>query len=34
MNLYIYARDNPERYLDPNGHYAGRMFTDADDPIF
>jgi RHS repeat-associated protein len=35
MNLYIYARDNPERYVDPNGHmYAGRCWTDSDDPAF
>ncbi len=22
LNLYIYARDNPERYTDPSGHSA------------
>jgi len=34
LNLYIYARDNPERYVDPTGHYNGRSFTDFDDPTF
>lgn len=36
MNLYIYARDNPERYVDPTGHmfYSGRSWTDSDDPTF
>jgi RHS repeat-associated protein len=35
QNRYIYARDNPERYVDPTGHmYAGRMWTDYDDAAF
>ncbi|HEV2225974.1 MAG TPA: RHS repeat-associated core domain-containing protein [Nitrososphaerales archaeon] len=35
MNLYIYARDNPERYVDTNGHmFAGRSWTDSNDPAF
>jgi RHS repeat-associated protein len=34
LDRYVYARDNPERYTDLDGHYAGRMFTDADDPGF
>jgi RHS repeat-associated protein len=25
LNLYIYARDNPERYVDPTGHYIGHV---------
>ncbi|HEV2225634.1 MAG TPA: RHS repeat-associated core domain-containing protein, partial [Nitrososphaerales archaeon] len=35
LNRYIYARDNPERYVDPTGQmYAGRYWTDSDDPSF
>lgn len=31
----IYARDNPEKMVDLNGHmYAGRMWTDYDDQAF
>jgi len=30
LNKYIYARDNPERYVDPNGHFFASMLIDGE----
>ncbi len=32
MNLYVYARDNPERYTDPNGHMVANGETGGTPP--
>jgi hypothetical protein len=35
MDRYIYARDNPERYVDKDGHVISmRSYTDASDLQF
>ena len=34
LNRYIYARDNPEKIVDPSGHFGHVMLTDYNDQGF